>query len=119
MSSILDRWGGRLALIGHARGAPHVVVGAVDDALSRARATITDVRFFSGIQVTLHFEVARADVRALAAALTEAGVRLEADSTAGLSEAEGAAAAELSGTLALTLVDGDPDLKLEVPSVPG
>lgn len=118
-SSYLERWGGCLRLIGSARGEPHAVVGAVDDALSRAHASITDVHFFSGIQVTLHFEIAREDLAALGTALSDAGVRLDPESAAGLAESCGAEVAELAGTLALTLLDGDPDLKREIPAVPG
>ena len=116
--AFLERWAGRLTLQGVAKGEPGEAMNAIDDALGEARAAILDVHFFSGVQVAIHFEVEPSSVLLLEEALTRAGVVLDAS----CHEAIAAAAAfdrVIPGSLAVTFAHGDPDLRQEIPKVPG
>ncbi len=116
--AFLERWGGLLVLQGVAKGDPNETINAVDDAFGEARASILDVHFFSGVQVTFHFEVDASGVEALAAGLARAGVVLDEGSLGAIGEASKLERV-VSGTLAITLAHGDPDLRHEIPKVPG
>jgi len=84
----------------------------IRDAFSDAGAWITDVHFFSGVCTVFSFDAP--DLPRLAAALAQAGVALDDPSTRALAT-QGAD----SGSLNVTFTHGDPDLRIEVPSVPG
>jgi hypothetical protein len=116
--AFLERWRGSLVLVGIAKGDPNETINAVDDAFSEAHASILDVHFFSGVHVSFVFEVHGSDVAALASALARAGVELAFDSHEAIAEASRLDHA-VSGTLAITLSHGDPNVKHEIPKVPG
>lgn len=116
--AFLERWGGLLVLQGVAKGDPNETINAVDDAFGEAHASILDVHFFSGVHVSFSFEVDASDVATLAAGLARAGVLLDEDSLGAIGEASKLDRA-VTGTLAITLVHGDPDLRHEIPKVPG
>ncbi len=116
--AFLERWNGLLVLQGIAKGDPNDTINAVDDAFGEARASILDVHFFSGVLVSFSFEVEGSHVETLAGALVRAGVTLDDDSLGAMREASTLDRA-ISGTLAITLAHGDPDLRHEVPKVPG
>ena len=106
-----------------AREARDVATVRVRDAFGVAGAWITDVHFFSGISTVFSFEVARADAPLLLDALRDAGLDVEPRGADALRAAAAASAAggdaDVPGTLAVTFAHGDPDLKHEVPAVPG
>ena len=114
----LERSGGLLVLQGIAKGEPNETLNAIDDGFGRARASILDVHFFSGLHVSFSFEIHGADVATLADALAGAAVVLDEASLAALAEARALDHA-LPGTLAVTFAHGDPDVRRDVPSVPG
>jgi hypothetical protein len=118
MRKFQDRSDRILRLKGIAWGDRNAATSRISEAMSAVGTAIVDVHFFSGVQTTLAFEARPASVRALARALTEAGLELDDASFAAL---EGAANAteELEGTLSITFPEGDSDLRREVPSVPG
>lgn len=118
----------RLAAI--AGGARSAATDRVNDAFSEAGVWITDVHFFSGLQTVFCFEASPARLPSLQGALQRAGISLDEASLAAVAAASpdesGLALAaaspeadEVPGTLAVTFVQGDPDLRHEVPSVPG
>ncbi|MFO0639263.1 MAG: hypothetical protein U0183_08620 [Polyangiaceae bacterium] len=113
-----DRWDKILRLKGIAWGDRNVATSRISEAMSTVGADIVDVHFFSGVQTTLAFGARPASVRALAKALTEAGLELDEESLTVL-EAGASASEELEGTLSITFPDGESDLRREVPSVPG
>lgn len=118
MWAFLDRWGGLLVLSGISKRDPGETLVGVDDAFGEARASITDVHFFSGVHVSFKFEIAPGDLPTLATGLARAGVELDETSLGGLAEAT-KLEREVQGTLAITLAHGDPDLRQEIPKVPG
>lgn len=117
--TVPDEWKGFVQLSGVAAGDRTTATERIRDALSEVGAWITDVHFFSGIQTVLAFDVEAAALAALAGALERAGLALDESSRKTLAQAAAGAKAEVHGTLAITFVHGDPDLKHEVPSVPG
>lgn len=116
--AFLDTWKQFLRLVGVAPGDRNAATARIDAAFDEAGAHITDVHFFSGIQTTFTFEVPSTRVAALAAALERAGIALDARSRAAAGKAAGGAV-EVEGTLAVMFPQGDPDLRREVPAVPG
>jgi hypothetical protein len=90
----------------------------VRDAFAEAGAWITDVRFFSGVQSVFVFEMESSGRLALRDALTKAGLELDAASLAALEPAP-AISGDVGGTLVVLFRDGDPDLRRDVPAVPG
>jgi hypothetical protein len=102
-----------------------VVVGSRDaattrirDAFSAANAWITDVRFFSGVSTAFTFEAAREDLPRLGGALEAAGLAFDAASRRALLDAAGGDG-EARGMLNVAFADGDPNLRHDVPKVPG
>lgn len=115
---MLERSGGVLRLHGLVKGDPNAAMVAIDDTFGAAGVSITDVHLFSGVQVTLHFEGPSESVVPLVAGLAEAGVELDEPSRAAAVEASRLDRAAV-GTLVVVLLRGDPDLRREVPAVPG
>lgn len=116
--AFLERWAGRLTLQGVAKGDPRETMNAIDDAFGEARAAILDVHFFSGVHIAIHFEVDPSSVLALEGALARAGVVLDPSCHAAI---VAAASSEhvIPGSLAVTFAHGDPDVRHEIPKVPG
>ncbi len=90
---------------------------AIRDAFSDVGAWITDVHFFSGVQTVFTFEILSESIGALEAALISAGLSFDDQSRARLASAR--MPGEIQGTLAVIFARGDPDLRHEVPAVPG
>ena len=105
-------------LVGIATGEPHEAMNAIDDGLSLARASILDVHLFSGVHVSFVFELHGSDAAVLGEALSRAHVALDDASLERLREADGLDRT-FTGSLAVTFAHGDPDLRREVPDVPG
>jgi hypothetical protein len=113
-----DHWDKILRLKGVAHGDRNVATAQISDAMNAAGAAIVDVHLFSGVMTVLAFEVAPDALQALGAALTGAGLELDAVSADMLAKAP-PGDAPLEGTLSIAFPEGDPDLRRDVPSVPG
>lgn len=100
-------------------GARHEATDRVRDAFSAAGAFITDVSFFSGLQTVFRFEVAGDRLAVLAAAFEQHGLVLDRASRESIDGALVDTNGEIVGSLAVLFAEGDPDLKHEIPSVPG
>jgi hypothetical protein len=113
-----DRWDRIVQLRAIVRDDRDAMTIRVRNAFDEAGAFITDVHMFAGVQTVLTFEVDASRVAALGAALSGAGIELDEGSAAAIRAAtqEGR---DVEGTLALVFVHGDPDLRHEVPAVPG
>jgi hypothetical protein len=100
----------------YARGNRHEATQRVADALAAAGGWILDSHFFSGVVLNLFFEVDSSNIARLESELERCGQlvttkqeRLPVEGASGL----------VQGTLRVCFVDGDPDLRRTVPSVPG
>lgn len=118
VSSVLERSGGLLLLRGLVRGEPNAAMVAIDDVFGAVRVSITDVRFFSGLQATLSFEGPSEAMQPLLAGLTSAGVELDEPSRLGAEEAS-QLERPVAGMLVVVFLQGDPNLRHDVPAVPG
>lgn len=104
----------------------HEMTRRLERAIASSCGSILDFRQFSNVSVCITFEIAPAKLDRLRGALAETRLRLSRESADSLSEAveaarrgETAGADELSCTLAVTFVHDEPDLRIEVPAVPG
>jgi hypothetical protein len=130
-----------LRLEGVTDEARHEMIGRVERAVSACGGSILDFRQFSNASVCLDFEIAASRLGRLRDALAATGLRLSAASLDALAAASAsadaaresaaaaresaagpgasAAAAELPCSLALIFFHDEPDLRIEVPAVPG
>jgi hypothetical protein len=103
------------------------VVSDLQEAIRAVGGWIVDFSLFSNISVCIVFTTAAHRLAGLLEALKETGVKLEAKGLAATEAiAQQAAAAgvaaelpEFSCTLQVTFIHSDPDLRREVPSIPG
>ena len=105
----------------------HDMTERARQAIASCGGSILDFRQFSNASVCITFEIAAARLAGLRAALSRAGLRLSAGSLDSIAEAceaagrrgESGGAGELDCTLAVFFVHDEPDLRIEVPAVPG
>lgn len=83
-------------------------------ALDVAGASLTDVRFFSGIMTVFSFEAASEELPKLFMELEREGVSFARPP---LEEVAGNTG--VVGTISVTFTEGDPDLRNDVPAIPG
>lgn len=104
----------------------HATIPALRDAVGASGGWITDARFFSNTSVCLNFEMTARHVPEFRAALAGLRLSLSDESLRALDELSldaaaggGAAEAEVVGTLQVTFIHDEPDLRIEVPPIPG
>lgn len=105
----------------------HATIPALRDAVMTSGGWITDARFFSNTSVCINFEMTVRHVPEFRAALKGLRLSLTGESLSALEEfgrrAAGAgpseADAEVVGTLQVTFIHDEPDLRIEVPPIPG
>ena len=101
------------------------MIGRVKQAITSCGGSILDFRQFSNVSVCLTFEIAAARLDRLRDALAQTGLRLSRESLDSLAEGceaargAGGGAGESACTLSVTFVHDEPDLRIEVPAVPG
>ncbi|MBP2297645.1 hypothetical protein [Azospirillum picis] len=95
---------------------------AVSEAISASGGWIVDHTLFSNIMATIRFAIPPAGLDDLKGRIMAAGIRLE---TADRPEPQQAGSKdprpqdEILGSLNLTFIHNDPDLRIELPAVPG
>ncbi len=90
----------------------------VNDAFASHGGWITGHGLFGAMVIVFRFEMAPANLAALARSLAAGGIVLDADSHAAIAAA-GDGAGEVPGTLHLAFASGEPDVRQEIPAVPG
>ena len=113
-----------LRINGLTRADRHQTLSALRDALAGSGGWVTDFKLFSNHSACINFEIPARHVRALSASLAALDLRLsEASLTAlaafGADDAPVDDASEVSGTLQVSFIHNDPDLRIEVPPIPG
>lgn len=86
----------------------------VFDTVNRLGGWIDDVRLYSNLMNTIRLTLPAGAFRDLATALAEAGIEVDPPAAGG-----GDPKAERMATLQLSFVHDEPDLRREVPAVPG
>jgi hypothetical protein len=95
-----------------------------EDAIGAAGGWLVDVWLYSNKSVTLLFEVPSAGLARLHAALLATGLRMDAEGLAQLASAtereqRGPSPRDVTGTLSITFVRQQGDVRRTIPSVPG
>jgi hypothetical protein len=116
-----------LRLNGITRRDRHEMISRVKEAILKGGGFILDFHMFSNLSICLNFEIAVGKIEKLHDALKATGLQLSRESgelLVGYSkrteqlEAE-AEASEVAGTLEITFIHNEPDLRIEVPPIPG
>jgi hypothetical protein len=116
-----------LRLNGITRRDRHEMISRVTEAVLKGGGFVVDFHMFSNRSICLNFEVAAGKVGSLKQALEETGLGLTEESLARLAEmgrraeqlSAEARASEMTGTLEITFIHDAPDLRIEVPPIPG
>ena len=119
-----------LRLDGITRDERHDMISRVERAFAESNASILDFKMFSNVSLNLLFELPARRIGELSAALSATGLRLSAESREVLADwqqrYEEAAASnsasghtEVAGSLQITFLHHEPDLRIEVPPIPG
>jgi len=103
------------------------MIARVQRAFADSNGSIIDFKMFSNISLNVLFELPVRRIGELAAALSATGLRLSAESRELLADrqeryGEGSGAwsmTEIAGSLQITFVHHEPDLRIEVPPIPG
>lgn len=118
-----------LRLDGVTRDDRHEMISRVRRAFAESNASILDFKMFSNVSLNILFESPARRIAELGAALSATGLRLSAESRELMAERqkryeeEAAVAAsqpvEVAGSLQIIFIHHEPDLRLEVPPIPG
>ncbi|MEK6286440.1 MAG: hypothetical protein AABO57_11915 [Acidobacteriota bacterium] len=103
------------------------MIARVRSALAASAAWVLDVKQFSNVSVCFSFEIPGNRVARLREALAAADLRLTRESNDSFasfsasneSAGEGSQTTDVAGTLQITFIHNEPDLKIEVPRIPG
>jgi hypothetical protein len=116
-----------LRLNGATRGSRHEMISLVREAILAGGGYVLDFHMFSNAAICINFEVPVGNIGRLYSSLRGTGLSLSRESHELLGGCrdelnkldEGAEAANVAGTLQITFVHDEPDLRLEVPPIPG
>lgn len=105
----------------------HEMIARATDAVLKGGGFVVDFHMFSNRSVCLNIEVAAGKLGRLKEALEETGLGLTDESRARLAQGSARAeqlsaeeaASEVAGTLEITFIHDEPDLRIEVPPIPG
>ena len=107
------------------------MISRVRRAFAESNGSIVDFKMFSNVSLNILFELPARRIGELSGALAATGLRLSAESRELLTDwqqrfgADDAAApgasglTEIAGSLQITFLHHEPDLRLEVPPIPG
>ena len=102
------------------------MIARVRTAITASGAWVVDVRLFSNVSVCFNFEIPSSHTAQLREALAATGLHLTKesdDSFASLleheSDADDLQESDIAGTLQITFIHNEPDLRIEVPQIPG
>jgi len=95
--------------------------------MSASGAWVVDVKLFSNMSACFNFEVPRSHTAQLRGALAATGLHLSKESDESFasllehceSDAGGWQEPDIAGTLQITFIHNEPDLRIEVPQIPG
>ncbi|OSQ45889.1 hypothetical protein [Thalassospira sp. MCCC 1A01428] len=99
----------------------HLVARQIQDALTLTQGWVEDARFYSNKMTTIRFTLVAREVPVFVAKLHECGLAID-DLTregGGLSTISAQGDVEISGSIQITFLHNDPDLKQIIPAVPG
>ena len=95
--------------------------------ISRARSAITDsggwildAKLFSNVSINLSFEIPASRIGSLRDALESIELHLSTSSLESIARRHAdQQSGDIAGSLQITFIHNDPDLRIEVPAIPG
>jgi hypothetical protein len=114
-----------LRVNGFTRADRNQTIAALRDAIAEGGGWITDFKYFSNLSICINFEISPRHVGRLRRSLEATAVRLTEESVRALAALADAPPsrdeedAEIIGTLQVTFIHNEPDLRIEVPPIPG
>ena len=116
-----------LQLHGVTRVNRHEMISRVKEAILQGGGDIIDFHMFSNTAICINFEVSVGNIEKLYSSLTATSLRLDQESHELLVNCcdqldqieERAKTTDVSGTLQITFIHNEPDLRIEVPPIPG
>ena len=116
-----------LSIRGSTRSERQEAVSRVKEAIQLSGGWILDFKFFSNASIFISFEIPLTGVEKLFSLLVAGEIHLDRASEellAGFDQAreqpsDRSFPAELAGTLQLTFIHNEPDLRIDVPAIPG
>ncbi len=113
----------RFRINGSTRRERQEAIAAISDAVGRSGGWLLDFHVFSNISLSLNVEIDEGRLVDLYRQLVDAGLRLsresEEDYARLLAADRQATGREIAGTVQVTFIHDHPDLRIEVPAVPG
>lgn len=104
----------------------HQMIALIREALLKSGADILDAHFFSNISLCINFELHAEHFEQLQTALAGINLQLSTESLESLAALSASAQrgvegtpAAVPGTLQITFIHDEPDLRIEVPPIPG
>ena len=97
------------------------MISRVKEAMTASGAWVLDVKQFSNVSVCFNFEIPSCNTARLRDALVSAGLRLISESNDSFSSVSDQTDddVDVAGTLQITFIHNEPDLRIKVPSIPG
>lgn len=116
-----------LRLNGVTRVERHEMISLVREAILAGGGYVLDFHMFSNAAICINFEVPAGNIESLYASLKATGLRLSRESHDLLAGCCGESnevgertkAADVTGALQIAFVHDEPDLRIEVPPIPG
>lgn len=115
-----------LRLNGFTKVSRHQMIPLMREALLKSGADILDAHFFSNISLCVNFELHPQRVKQLQTALADIDLQLSTESLnllanfqARTERGDKETSNAVAGTLQITFIHNEPDLKIEVPAIPG
>lgn len=96
------------------------MIARVRTAMTASGAWVIDVKLFSNISVCFNFEMPASQTERLRDALAATDLHLTKESHASIANLlQCGSTGDVRGSLQITFIHNDPDLKIEVPRIPG
>ena len=119
--------GNFLRINGITRRDRHEMISRVKEAILQGGGFIVNFHMFSNLSICLNFEISAGKICDMSAALKATELRLTEESRELLADycrqaeqlSKEAGASEVAGTLEITFIHNEPDLRIEVPPIPG
>lgn len=103
------------------------MISSVKDAITQSGGWIVDFRMFSNVSISLNFEIPVTEIARLYSALKLMDIQWSRDSEGSLPDSltwqtslsSETKVVDIRGALQLTFIHNEPDLRIEVPAIPG
>ena len=93
----------------------HQVIDLAKHAITNGGGWIVDFQQFSNLSINLRFELEGGNLTRFVESLIAAGIRINAESLTNIASMKEQSLNELKGSLQITFLHNDPDLRREVP----